>query len=47
MSITRIFQAAAVVALTVVLGAPAVASAAPLTAAKPPVAAQNGDMSWQ
>ncbi|MEU2455424.1 hypothetical protein ACIF8W_30545 [Streptomyces sp. NPDC085639] len=47
MNTTRIFQAAAVVALALVLGSPAVASAAPLTAAKPPVAAQNGDMSWQ
>ncbi|MFD6229976.1 hypothetical protein ACFWFZ_24345 [Streptomyces sp. NPDC060232] len=47
MNTTRIAKAAAVVALALVLGTPAVASAAPLTAAKPPVAAQNGDMSWQ
>ncbi|MEU9374818.1 hypothetical protein AB0D94_13740 [Streptomyces sp. NPDC048255] len=46
MNITRIFQAAAVVALTLVVGTPAVASAASLPAAKPPVAAAD-DMSWQ
>ncbi|MEU6301044.1 hypothetical protein [Streptomyces erythrochromogenes] len=47
MNTTRIVKAAAVVALALVLGAPAVASAAPVTAVKPPVASQNGDMSWQ
>ncbi|MER7735261.1 hypothetical protein ABTX80_30630 [Streptomyces erythrochromogenes] len=47
MNTIRIVKAAAVVALALVLGAPAVASAAPVTAVKPPVASQNGDMSWQ
>ncbi|MFD3698596.1 hypothetical protein ACFWUZ_21000 [Streptomyces sp. NPDC058646] len=46
MSITRIVQAAAVVALTLVVGTPALASAASLPTAKPPVAATH-DMSWQ
>ncbi|MGW6862292.1 hypothetical protein [Streptomyces xanthophaeus] len=46
MNITRIFQAAAVLALTLAVGAPAVASAATLPTAKPPVSATN-DMSWQ
>lgn len=44
MNVTRIVQAAAVVALTLVIGVPAAASAAP--AAKPPVTSAN-DMGWQ
>lgn len=47
MSITRIFQAAAVVALTLVLGTPAVASAATAPTVRPPVTSTNGDMGWQ
>lgn len=46
MNVTRIAQAAAVAALTLVLGTPAVACAAGLPAVQPPVASTN-DMSWQ
>ncbi|GLX18376.1 MULTISPECIES: hypothetical protein [Streptomyces] len=48
MTTTRIFQAAAVIALTLVLGTPALASAATAapTAVKPPVTSTN-DMGWQ
>ncbi|MEU9301752.1 hypothetical protein [Streptomyces sp. NPDC048269] len=44
MTTTRILQAAAVALLALALGTPAVA--APLPAAKPPVASTN-DMGWQ